>query len=126
MDVLLQLGDRELLLPDRGLDEIPDRHNAAKVAAFHDEHVPGAPAGHQSHARIDADVGWGNGEGGGHDGADRRVVGRPASQNDLPRIVAFQHDAHRPTVWKAVSCHESQVTAYTKLKDASGAGHEAL
>jgi LmbE family N-acetylglucosaminyl deacetylase len=31
-----------------------------------------------------------------------------------------------PTVWKAVSCHESQVTAYAKLKDVSEASHEAL
>lgn len=31
-----------------------------------------------------------------------------------------------PTVWKAVSCHESQVMAYARLKDVSEAGHEAL
>jgi LmbE family N-acetylglucosaminyl deacetylase len=31
-----------------------------------------------------------------------------------------------PTVWKAVSCHQSQVTAYAGLKDVSEASHEAL
>lgn len=31
-----------------------------------------------------------------------------------------------PTVWKAVLCHESQVTAYEKLKAVSEAGHAAL
>jgi LmbE family N-acetylglucosaminyl deacetylase len=31
-----------------------------------------------------------------------------------------------PTVWKAVSCHQSQVTAYARLKDVSDASHEAL
>ena len=31
-----------------------------------------------------------------------------------------------PTVWRAVSCHESQVTAYAKLKDVSEGSHEAL
>ncbi len=31
-----------------------------------------------------------------------------------------------PTVWKAVSCHESQVAAYAKLKELSEASHEAL
>ena len=31
-----------------------------------------------------------------------------------------------PTVWKAVSCHQSQVTAYARLKGVSEASHEAL
>ena len=31
-----------------------------------------------------------------------------------------------PIVWKAVSCHHSQITAYEKLKDVSDASHEAL
>jgi LmbE family N-acetylglucosaminyl deacetylase len=30
------------------------------------------------------------------------------------------------TVWQAVSCHESQVAAYTKLKDLPPEHHEAL
>ena len=30
------------------------------------------------------------------------------------------------TVWKGVSCHQSQVTAYARLKDVSEASHEAL
>jgi LmbE family N-acetylglucosaminyl deacetylase len=30
------------------------------------------------------------------------------------------------TVWRAVSCHESQVTAYERLRDLSPAHHEAL
>jgi LmbE family N-acetylglucosaminyl deacetylase len=30
------------------------------------------------------------------------------------------------TVWRAISCHESQVTAYEKLKDLSPSDHEAL
>jgi LmbE family N-acetylglucosaminyl deacetylase len=31
-----------------------------------------------------------------------------------------------PTVWRAVSCHQSQVTAYERLKDLSPDHHEAL
>ena len=31
-----------------------------------------------------------------------------------------------PTVWRAVCCHESQVTAYERLKDLSPKDHEAL
>jgi len=31
-----------------------------------------------------------------------------------------------PTVWKAVSRHESQISAYAKLKELSAASHEAL
>ena len=31
-----------------------------------------------------------------------------------------------PTVWKAVSCHLSQVSAYARLKDVSETSHEAL
>jgi LmbE family N-acetylglucosaminyl deacetylase len=31
-----------------------------------------------------------------------------------------------PTVWQAVSCHESQVAAYEKLRDVSPEHHEAL
>ena len=31
-----------------------------------------------------------------------------------------------PTVWRAVSCHESQMAAYERLKDVSPEHHEAL
>ena len=31
-----------------------------------------------------------------------------------------------PTVWRAVSCHESQMAAYEQLKDLSPEHHEAL
>jgi hypothetical protein len=31
-----------------------------------------------------------------------------------------------PTVWRAVSCHESQVAAYERLKELSPEHHEAL
>jgi LmbE family N-acetylglucosaminyl deacetylase len=31
-----------------------------------------------------------------------------------------------PTVWRAVSCHESQITAYERLKELSPEHHEAL
>ena len=31
-----------------------------------------------------------------------------------------------PTVWRAVSCHESQITAYERLKELSPQHHEAL
>ena len=31
-----------------------------------------------------------------------------------------------PTVWKAISCHDSQVTAYEGLKSLSPEHHEAL
>jgi LmbE family N-acetylglucosaminyl deacetylase len=33
---------------------------------------------------------------------------------------------HWRTVWDAVSCHESQIAAYERLKDVSPASHEAL
>jgi LmbE family N-acetylglucosaminyl deacetylase len=33
---------------------------------------------------------------------------------------------HWPTVWKAISCHASQVAAYEKLKDLSPEHHESL
>ena len=31
-----------------------------------------------------------------------------------------------PTVWKAVSCHESQIAAYERLRDLEPRHHEAL
>jgi N-acetyl-1-D-myo-inositol-2-amino-2-deoxy-alpha-D-glucopyranoside deacetylase len=34
--------------------------------------------------------------------------------------------AHWPTVWKAVSCHESQIAAYERLKHLSTEHHAAL
>ena len=48
----------------------------------------------------------------------------------MARLGDHHRDRHSrtfwPTVWRAVSCHESQVAAYERLKDLSPEHHEAL
>jgi LmbE family N-acetylglucosaminyl deacetylase len=56
------------------------------------------------------------------DGVERQ--GRPWPEWAITTVVDTR--AHWNKVWKAVSCHVSQVTAYEKLKDLSPEHHEAL
>ena len=56
------------------------------------------------------------------DGVERQAVPWP----DWALTTVIDTRRWWPTVWKAVSCHQSQVTAYARLKDVSEAGHEAL
>ena len=56
------------------------------------------------------------------DGVERQAV--PWADWAITTVI----DTHSvwSTVWQAISCHESQVTAYEKLKDLSPEDHEAL
>lgn len=56
------------------------------------------------------------------DGVEREVEPWP----DWAITTRIDTRAHWPTVWKAVSCHESQVAAYERLAQVSPAEHEAL
>ncbi len=56
------------------------------------------------------------------DGIDRQATPWP----DWAITSVIDTRAHWETVWRAVSCHESQVTAYEKLAHLSPANHEAL
>lgn len=56
------------------------------------------------------------------DGSDRQAV--PWPEWAITTVVDTR--AFWPTVWRAVSCHESQTTAYERLKDLSPEHHEAL
>jgi len=56
------------------------------------------------------------------DGVDRQAVPWP----DWAITTVVDTRAVWPTVWRAVSCHESQVAAYARLKDLQPAHHEAL
>jgi LmbE family N-acetylglucosaminyl deacetylase len=56
------------------------------------------------------------------DGVDRQAVPWP----DWAITTAIDTRAVWPTVWRAVSCHESQVVAYERLKELLPEHHEAL
>ncbi len=56
------------------------------------------------------------------DGEERQATAWP----DWALTTVIDTRAHWATVWKAVSCHESQVTAYETLRDLAPHHHEAL
>ncbi len=56
------------------------------------------------------------------DGVPRQAMPWP----DWALTTTIDTRAHWETVWRAINCHESQVTAYARLRDVSPAGHEAL
>ena len=56
------------------------------------------------------------------DGVERQAVPWP----DWSITTEIDTQSHWTTVWKAISCHESQVMAYEKLKDLSPEAHQAL
>jgi aromatic-L-amino-acid/L-tryptophan decarboxylase len=56
------------------------------------------------------------------DGVDRQATPWP----DWALTTVIDTRRWWPTVWKAVVCHESQVTAYAKLQEVSKGDHEAL
>lgn len=56
------------------------------------------------------------------DGVERQAVPWP----DWAITTVIDTRSYWPTVWQAISCHESQVTAYERLKHLSPEDHEAL
>lgn len=56
------------------------------------------------------------------DGVERQTVPWP----DWAITTVIDTRSFWSTVWRAISCHESQVTAYERLKDLSPEQHEAL
>jgi len=56
------------------------------------------------------------------DGVERQAT--PWPDWALTTVIDARH--YWKTVWKAASCHQSQVTAYASLKNVSEASHEAL
>jgi LmbE family N-acetylglucosaminyl deacetylase len=56
------------------------------------------------------------------DGVERQAV--PWPQWEITTVIDTR--SFWSTVWQAISCHESQVTAYQRLKDLSPEHHEAL
>jgi LmbE family N-acetylglucosaminyl deacetylase len=56
------------------------------------------------------------------DGVERRATPWP----DWAISTRIDTRAHWQSVWKAISCHASQVAAYEGLKNLSPAGHEAM
>jgi LmbE family N-acetylglucosaminyl deacetylase len=56
------------------------------------------------------------------DGVDREASPWP----DWSITTVIDTRAHWERVWRAVSCHESQITAYEKLQHLTPASHEAL
>ncbi len=56
------------------------------------------------------------------DGVERQAT--PWPDWALTTVIDTRHVW--PAVWRAVSCHESQVAAYGRLKDLSPEHHEAL
>jgi hypothetical protein len=56
------------------------------------------------------------------DGVERQAVPWP----DWAITTVIDTQSVWSTVWQAISCHESQVTAYEKLKELSPEDHEAL
>lgn len=56
------------------------------------------------------------------DGVERQAVPWP----DWAITTVIDTKSYWPTVWKAICCHESQITAYERLKELSPDNHEAL
>jgi LmbE family N-acetylglucosaminyl deacetylase len=56
------------------------------------------------------------------DGVEREATAWP----DWSITVVIDTHAHWETVWSAVSCHQSQITAYERLQQLSPENHEAL
>lgn len=56
------------------------------------------------------------------DGVERQAVPWP----EWAITTVIDTRSYWPTVWQAISCHDSQVTAYERLKDLSPDDHEAL
>ena len=56
------------------------------------------------------------------DGGERQAVPWP----DWAITTVVDTRRFWPTVWRAISCHESQIAAYARLKDLSPERHEAL
>ncbi len=56
------------------------------------------------------------------DGVERQAVPWP----DWAITTVIDTRSHWSTVWRAVSCHESQIVAYERLKSLSPEDHEAL
>ena len=56
------------------------------------------------------------------DGIERHATAWP----DWSITTTIDATALWPTVWRAVSCHESQLAAYVRLRDVGPAHHEAL
>jgi LmbE family N-acetylglucosaminyl deacetylase len=56
------------------------------------------------------------------DGVERQAVPWP----DWAITTVIDTRSHWSTVWQAISCHESQMSAYERLKSLSPADHEAL
>ena len=56
------------------------------------------------------------------DGIERQAVPWP----DWAITTVIDTRRHWPTVWRAISCHESQVTGYERLKDLPAEHHEGL
>jgi len=56
------------------------------------------------------------------DGVERQAVPWP----DWAITTVIDTRAFWPTVWRAVSCHESQIAAYERLRDLSPEHHEGL
>lgn len=56
------------------------------------------------------------------DGIERQATPWP----DWAITTVVDTRSHWPTVWRAVSCHQSQINAYERLKSLSPAQHEAL
>lgn len=56
------------------------------------------------------------------DGVERQAVPWP----DWAITTMIDTRAHWPTVWRAVSCHDTQVAGYARLRDLAPEHHEAL
>ena len=56
------------------------------------------------------------------DGVERRAMPWP----DWSITTTIDTREYWETAWRAISCHQSQITAYERLKDLSPASHEAL
>lgn len=56
------------------------------------------------------------------DGVERQAVPWP----DWAITTVIDTKSYWSTVWRAISCHDSQITAYERLKELSADNHEAL
>jgi aminoglycoside phosphotransferase (APT) family kinase protein len=89
----LQLLDGELLVIDDGLHHIAHGDDPGQLSCLEDREMPHPIRGHERHARIDP-LGRADADHlGGHDLANPNVLGEPALQDHLARVVAFREQS---------------------------------
>ena len=80
------------------INEIADRNDAQDLIVGEDGQMANAMVGHETHAFFDGMRGADGYDFAGDDFSHRRLFGGFAFERDLPRVIAFGHDAQQPAM----------------------------